>query len=229
MELNLFLQSPLELDIPAEYVNDDTNIDDSFTFSGQPYEYIPPRFFGVGCNLTTVVDAYFLSLYFLDILADQDPSKFYVFLTSNVVIQGPFGFFAGYHDAPDGGPLTYTYSTYFLSPALRPSNEDLAVLSHEIGGWLTNPFTPSPNFVHPWGYIGLPTCQNNLEVGDPFFEVLEYTDEGVTWKFQELAFTDFFFGNPLETPLGAGGVYSQNGYFQSAAMQCGGTYPTDEL
>ena len=229
--LNLLLQPPISMDIPAEYDDNDTNNDDSSS-SSLPDHYFPPEIAGSGCSYTVAFDNEYFDDNLRQFISNSDPSKFYLFLTVNSVARISLkGVAGGYHDAfvnnnSDGIVLTYGWSGYLFQPALIPEFEDLLAMSHEIGEWLNDPISPSVNYVHSWGNIGqVGGCYPYLEVGDPLTgTVLEYSDSETTWMFQELAYSDFFFGNPFEAPIGAGGVYSQNGTFYSAAMQCGGGF-----
>jgi hypothetical protein len=92
------------------------------------------------------------------------------------------------------------------------SGLDVSVLSHEIGELYDDPQVL--NKTPLWGNIGqVAGCQGNLEDGDPLsgtFVPSVVMPNGVSYHLQELAFYSWFFGAPS---IGAGGLFSNNGFF----------------
>jgi hypothetical protein len=130
-------------------------------------------------------------------------------LTSNCCV-------IGYHGAYGSPVQTYALSDY-ESTGIFPGLADVSALSHEIGEWEDDPLGSNPT--PAWGHVGqVSGCQNNLEVGDPLSGTL-FTPismpNGVTYHTQELAFFSWFY---RQSPsLGAGGLYSDNGTFDTDA------------
>jgi len=119
----------------------------------------------------------------------------------------------GYHDvtSPAPGQLqTYIYTSFPTAGLFNQGFADVAVLSHEVGEWMDDPF--GTNQVRSWSVPQHPgICFSNLlEVGDaieyfpdPTFPV---TLNGKQYHMQDLAFFSWFTG---QTPsIGAGGRYS---------------------
>jgi hypothetical protein len=151
------------------------------------------------------------------------PTTFPVFFVHNVVWASPVTNLTtccalGYHSLT-GFPIptqTYSPADFDSTGLFGPGAEDTAVMSHEVGEWMNDPFTINPT--PAWGGTGqVAGCQNNLEVGDP----LSGTDappivmsNGFTYHLQELAFFSWFFGAPS---VGINGWFSNNGTFLTDA------------
>jgi len=152
--------------------------------------------------------------------AGIDPTQFPIILLQNVLMYDGVienCCIGGYHGAW-GNFQTYSPSnvdtTGFFSNA-----PDIAILSHEVGEWMDDPL--GNNQTPAWGNIGqVVGCQGNLEVGDPLTGTLfpPVMMSGFTYNPQELAHFNWFFGD--DTPLGSGGLDSNNGTFTSAAPAC---------
>ncbi len=122
---------------------------------------------------------------------------------------------------------TYVYATW-TNPALFSPQEgesqvfmsDVHILSHEIEGWLTDPFLN--NVVPGWMSALAPQygCSNQLDSTDP---LIDYGFEapmpnGVTYHPQEPAFFSWF---ARETPSrGLNGAYSYLGRLSAPAPVC---------
>ncbi len=140
------------------------------------------------------------------------------------------GFHSGYGSIPN---LQVT-SIFDLDYSGLFGNNDVTVISHELGEAIFDPTGSNPTPV--WGNIGqdsgnCPGGQNNLEVGDPLSPGFgtptnEWTvtgTNGLPYHLQELAFFSWFYGG---TNLGIPGHYSSNGTFTGNAKLCsagGGT------
>jgi len=120
----------------------------------------------------------------------------------------------GYHSVT-GHPIpnqTYTIGDFDVTGAFPSSINDSAVLSHELGEWVNDPYTV--NEVAPWGNTGqVFGCANALEVGDPLTgtEIPQVLGaNGFKYDLQELAFYSWFIGAPA---TGVNGWFSDNGTF----------------
>jgi len=137
----------------------------------------------------------------------------------------------GYHSGVNVGSNLLVYSPFSIDTTGIFGGGYVSTISHEIAEAVNDPTGNNPT--PPWGAEGQVTagnCQSNFEVGDPLspgfptptnsFSV--NGGNGLTYKLQELAFFNWFFGG---TSLGAGGKYSNNGTFSGFAKACppGGT------
>jgi len=189
---------------------------------------------GSGCSLLGGVEInYFDNLVTATLFPQIDasdgvtPAQFPIFLTRSVVwFDTTPGncCILGYHGAfnnPDFGntPQTYSPTDLDLSGLFGAGIKDTSIAAHEIGEWMDDPWGNNPT--KPWGHIGQVTgCQGNLEVGDPLTgtNVPLVNVNGYTYHLQELAFFSWFYHqNPS---WGAGGKYSDNGTFTTAAAPC---------
>lgn len=125
----------------------------------------------------------------------------------------------GYHSINPAGPLSFqTYSPFDfdVSGFFVPSANDTAIVSHEVGEWVNDPYVI--NRTPAWGHTGqVGGCQGNLEVGDPLTGKEApriFGKNGFTYHLQELAFFSWFFGNPS---VGIHGWDSNNGTFLTDA------------
>ena len=142
----------------------------------------------------------------------------------------------GFHSGFTVGPNLQVTSIFDLDYSGEFGNNDVTVISHELGEAL---FDPTGNNLTPtWGNIGQDAgnCpsgggQNNLEVGDPLSpgfgtptnEWMVTGSNGLSYHLQELVFFSWFFGG---TNLGIAGHYSDHGTFTGDAKPCaagGGT------
>jgi hypothetical protein len=159
-----------------------------------------------------------------------------MFLTKNIVMaEVGTNLFAnccilGFHGSFNVGPNLQLYSPFVVDTAGAFGPGFTTVIAHEVGEAIHDPNGSNPTPV--WGNIGqvVGTCQGNFEVGDPLsegfgtptnpFSILEAN--GLTYDLQELAFFNWFFGNPN---LAEPGHYSNNGTFTGFAKACppGGT------
>jgi hypothetical protein len=122
----------------------------------------------------------------------------------------------GYHGAYGPPIQTYSVSDFETSGFFSQAANDTAIVSHEIGEWVNDPF--GFNLTPPWGHTGqVGGCQANLEVGDPLTGLLAPSvimPNGFTYHLQEMAFYSWFLGGPS---VGVHGWYSNNGYFTKDA------------
>jgi hypothetical protein len=124
----------------------------------------------------------------------------------------------GYHSATVVGSGIQTYSPFDFESSgfFVPSANDTAIVSHEAGEWMNDPYIS--NATPPWGNTGqVIGCQANLEVGDPLTGSLApriAMPNGFTYDLQELAFFAWFFGSPNP---GIHGWYSNNATFLTDA------------
>jgi len=126
---------------------------------------------------------------------------------------------AGYHSAYGRSTGTQTYAiSVYNDPGIgtRP-HPDIAVMSHEIGEWMDDPFID--NATPAWGHLGqVRGCQSNLEDGDPLSGLIfSVKYNGFTYHPQELAFFSWFYRTPS---TGTGGKFSFNGTFKSSQGPC---------
>ena len=150
----------------------------------------------------------------------------------------------GFHSGFYNGANLQVTAIFDLDYSELFGNNDVTVISHELGEALFDPTTGNATPV--WGSIGqdsgnCPGGQNNLEVGDPLSpgypkvtnehssgtndsnEWVVLAANGLTYHLQELALFSWFFGG---TNLGIPGYYSDNGTLQGDAKLCsagGGT------
>ena len=133
----------------------------------------------------------------------------------------------GYHSGYFAGPSLQIYSPFSFSNVF---GGDVSTLAHEMAEAVMDP--TGNNATPVWGNIGQVAggCQGNLEVGDPLSQANGVTPtsfvvnmNGFTYHLQELAFSNWFYGNAVNT--GAGGKYSNNGALSGHAKACppGGT------
>jgi hypothetical protein len=165
----------------------------------------------------------YLTSTILPALAGQgvNPGTFPIFLLHNVVMASPVTnlntcCILGYHGT-NGFPIqTYSPSNFDSTGLFGPTIEDSAIMSHEVGEWVNDPFGNNPT--PPWGHIGQqPGCQNNLEVGDPLTGnvVPPVTmPNGFTYHLQELAFFSWFYGAPS---IAVNNWFSDNNTFTTDA------------
>jgi hypothetical protein len=150
----------------------------------------------------------------------------------------------GFHSGFNVGSNLQVTAIFDLDYSNAFGNNDVTVISHELGEALFDP--TGSNLTPVWGSIGqdsgnCPGGQNNLEVGDPLSpgypkvtnehssgatdsnEWVVLAANGLTYHLQELALFSWFFGG---TNLGIPGYYSSNGTLQGDAKLCsagGGT------
>jgi hypothetical protein len=154
-----------------------------------------------------------------------------IVLTENVYLyDGETCCVFGLHAAVGNGGTktsTYVYATWtnpvLFSPRAGQSQvfmSDVHVLSHEIEGWLTDPFVN--NTVPGWTSASAPQygCSDQLDSTDPLinygFEVR--MPNGFTYHPQEPAFFSWF---ARETPSrGLNGLYSYSGTLAGPATGC---------
>ncbi|MGA3089934.1 MAG: hypothetical protein ABSD75_15065 [Terriglobales bacterium] len=159
-----------------------------------------------------------------------------LFLTKNVVMADPgTNLFAnccilGFHDAIRVGPNLQLFSPFEVDTAQAFGPGFTDVIAHEVGEGIHDPDGSNPT--PPWGNEGqtVGTCQDNFEVGDPLSigfgtpsnEWVLTGANGLTYDLQELAFFNWFYGNPN---LAESGHYSNHGTFTGYAIACppGGT------
>lgn len=154
-------------------------------------------------------------------------TAFPFFLYKNVVFTqavSPQCCILGWHSAftnSGGNSQTYGNGDY-ITDGQFGGTTDMAAISHEAGEWANDPFVTNPT--PAWGHIGqVPTCQGNLEVGDPLsgtvFPVNANTTVSgnhPTYHLQELALFGWFF----DDNIGVNGWYSTRGKFTSGATLC---------
>jgi len=184
-----------------------------------------------GCGAAAVTMAYAVQqgLTLVPSLAGEPwgvkPTTVAIFLLHNIEfdttlgVSGDVGFHAAIpNPAFDGAAQTVAVASY-LDPAIAPHEPDVAVLSHEIGEWMNDPF--GRNGTPPWGNTGQVDghCQSNLEVGDPLTgTTFPVRRNGLNYHLQELAFFSWFYGP--KTSIGVNGDYSFNGTFTHEAPLC---------
>jgi hypothetical protein len=152
------------------------------------------------------------------------PSSFQYFVVGNVVeyiTTTANCCVLGYHNAYStaAGTQTYSIGDYENSGAFGSANlSDVEIASHEIAEWYDDPYVDNPT--KPWGNVGqVSGCQSNLEVGDPLTGTTINKKVGTfTYHLQELAYFSWFYHQ--SPSWGAGGKYSNNGTFTSAAAAC---------
>jgi hypothetical protein len=168
------------------------------------------------------------------------PGTFPLFAMDNVVAAGDNPptvdecCITGYHGSVQSKGKIQIYSPFDMDTAGIFGSGFTTTLAHEIGEAINDPNGSNPTPI--WGNIGQNVggfCQNNFEVGDPLtpgwgtptntFFVTE--PNGLTYGLQELAFFNWFYGPNGGNPLGAGGLYSNNGSFLGDNIPCppGGT------
>ena len=124
----------------------------------------------------------------------------------------------GYHGVNPTSPVTFqTYAPFdFQTNGIFLNADDTVIISHEAGEWMNDPYDVNPT--PAWGHIGqVPSCQNNLEVGDPLTGASAppiVGRNGFTYHLQELAFYSWFYGAPS---VGIHGWFSGNGSFLTDA------------
>jgi hypothetical protein len=102
--------------------------------------------------------------------------------------------------------------------------QDVHIAAHEFGEAINDPF--GVNKVPAWGHIGQqPSCQSNLEVGDPLTGTVYNGGAGIklkgfTYHPQELVYFNWFTQQTKYAKYGADSVYSMSGSFTSPAALC---------
>ena len=153
-----------------------------------------------------------------------NPTTFPIFFVHNLVWATPVTNLGGccalgYHSIT-GFPVptqTYSPSDFDSTGLFGPGAEDTAVMSHEVGEWMDDPFTINPTPAWGGGQVPVGVCQNNLEVGDPLTNTNAppiVMSNGFTYHLQELAFFSWFLGAPS---VGVHGWFSDNGTFLTDA------------
>jgi hypothetical protein len=160
------------------------------------------------------------------------PSKFVVFLVSNVVQSNANPpsvnncCILGFHGATGATPQTYGIMDWDTTGDFGAGVADGSISSHEIGEWIDDPLGTNPT--PAWGGIGqVSGCQTNWEVGDPLSGSLMpgITLNGKTYHMQELGFFSWYFNKLGSASVGTGGKFSSNGKFAGPSKACppGGT------
>jgi hypothetical protein len=154
-----------------------------------------------------------------------NPTTLPIFLLHNIEFDATLGVSAdvGFHAAiPNpafkGAAQTVAVASY-LDSAIAPHEPDVAVLSHEVGEWMNDPF--GKNGTPPWGNTGQVDghCQADLEVGDPLTgTTFSVRRDGISYHLQELAFFSWFYGP--SPSIGVNGNYSFNGTLTHEAPLC---------
>ncbi|MGO9650141.1 MAG: hypothetical protein ACLPOO_19075 [Terriglobales bacterium] len=99
----------------------------------------------------------------------------------------------GYHSAFGTAPQTYGEFTYI--PDVNQYSQDVSALSAEMGDWMDDPFVDNVTEVQG-------SCSGLLEVAPPTNVLRNFGDfpytgaNGFTYHLQDLAFLDFWSGNP---------------------------------
>jgi hypothetical protein len=205
---------PVYIDVPAQY-----GLALATTSLG------PPAF----CAPMGIVDIAWFDNYLnstvIPKLAAQgvNPTTFPIFFVHNLVWASPVTNLGsccalGYHSL-GGFPVptqTYSPADFDSTGLFGTAAMDTAVMSHEVGEWMNDPFTINPTPL--WGHTGqVGGCQGNLEVGDPLTGNSAPNiamPNGFTYHLQELAFFSWFFGKPS---IGVNGWFSDNGTFLTDA------------
>ncbi len=127
------------------------------------------------------------------------------------------GFHAAIENPNDGGVQTFAVAEYD-STRLFHGNNDVGVITHEVGEWMDDPV--GPNTTPSWGHIGqVSGCQENLEVGDPLTgTAMTVVMPSGVYHPQEMAFFSWFF--PTGPSTGLYRRYSMNGTFKTPAQPC---------
>jgi hypothetical protein len=215
---------------------------------GAGTNYNVPVTFGGGCGFMGVVHINDLQTALNTVVADLSPTvnigTLPMLLVNAVVADfntGTPSIFSnccalGFHSSYNVGPNLQVTSIFDLDYSGLFGNNDVTVISHELGEAIFDPTGNNPTPV--WGNIGQDAgnCpsgggQNNLEVGDPLSpgfgtptnEFVLTGGNGLTYHLQELAFFSWFYGG---TNLGIAGHYSDNGTFTGDMKLCslgGGT------
>jgi hypothetical protein len=217
--------------------------------SGPGTNYNVPASFGGGCGFMGSVNVNDLVTAVNNLLASLSPtvniSTLPMILVNDVVsaevgdtiLNNNACCVLGFHSGFSVGPNLQVTSIFDLDYSGLFGNNDVTVISHELGEAI---FDPTGNNLTPvWGNIGqdvgnCPGGQNNLEVGDPLSPgfgtptnewVVAGTgpSAGLTYHLQELALFSWFYGG---TNLGIAGHYSNHGTFTGDAILCslgGGT------
>ena len=163
----------------------------------------------------------------IPLLAGQGvgPGNLPVFIFDNVVMyphgdasQCPPNCYLGDHGnytASSGLLQTYVIADFDTTGQF---DSDISVLSHEVAGWMNDPYNINPTPAWSSSTGGMPgQCGNLLEVGNPLNgAVFQVTmPNGFTYKPQELAFFSWFYNQ--SPSIGAGGLYSDQGTFTNDA------------
>ena len=221
--------APIFINVPAQY---GTTLPQNFFPSCGPMGIIDINWFD-----SLMTNQVLPSLYF----AGVNPSTFPILFVHNVVWAfSPTNLgeccILGYHGATGAPIQTYSPADFDTTGLFGAASKDTAVLSHEIGEWVNDPF--GNNLVPAWGGTGqvVGGCQANLEVGDPLSGTQAppvYMPNGFTYHLQELAFFSWFMGQPS---IGLHNWYSDNATFLndagpvcSSAFSSSRTSASDEL
>lgn len=150
------------------------------------------------------------------------PDTLAVFLTYNIEFPdyGSGSLYFGYHYVL--GQNTFIVASYTdpnFSILTLVSSSDTAILSHEIGEWMDDPY--GTNLVPAWGNFGIQqSCGTTLEVGDPLtgYTYPVTAASGFTYHVQELAYFSWFARN--SPSYAVHGKYSVQGTFITYAPPC---------
>ena len=161
-----------------------------------------------------------------------------LFLTKNVVMAetGTSIFSSccvlGFHSGFNVGPNLQLFSPFVVDTNQLFGPGFTSVIAHEVGEGIHDPYgnNPTPAWGDEGQDPGAGDCQSNFEVGDPLspgystptHEWSFAGANGLTYDLQELAFFNWFYGDPN---LAESGHYSNNGTFMGYAKACppGGT------
>jgi hypothetical protein len=156
-----------------------------------------------------------------------DPTEFVFFLVHNITaVEGllPNSRNApifGYHSATGSPVQTYAVADWDITNTFSGFHE-ASPASQVLAEWMDDPL--AINQTPAWGRIGsTERCTTNLDLGGEFYND-EYLNNG--FKVKELAFFSWFVNQNGQTSLGAGGLFSSNGYLKGPAKACprGNTY-----
>lgn len=222
---------------PAQYIDAHTRAEFWSLVSNTPYHLIfkpqvlPAQSLNIsgfnnpGCDdlfgmvQLSDIDAAIDSLMTGPLAGQINPGTLPVFITTNVLFDSLGASIAGYHAGRVIGNNIQYYDVSDIETRQVVSLGYVSFLAHELAETV-NDFKGT-NATPPWGHVGQePSCQTNLEVGDPLTfndNVWTVQANGLKYEMQELAFFSWFYGAPS---LGAGGLYSNNGTFTTPAAPC---------
>jgi hypothetical protein len=209
---------------------------------GPGANYNVPSSFGTGCGYLGLVNVDSLVTAVNNLLASLPQVNIGTLpmILVNSVVSSESGIsldeccVLGFHSGYGSIPNLQVTSIFDLDYSGLFGNNDVTVISHELGEAIFDPTGANPTPV--WGNIGqdvgnCPGGQNNLEVGDPLSpgfgtptnEWSVTGENGLSYHLQELAMFSWFYGG---TNLGISGHYSNHGSFTGDAILCsdgGGT------